>query len=92
MCERLNGARTGGIRDGRPLENGLVIGQVALAVIIAAGAALLVRSVANCTRSQPGVRVEREWPSSTWFWRRSIRAGRKQILDELGRRSVIFPA
>jgi predicted permease len=50
---------TGGIqgRGGR-LENGLVIAQVALAVMIAAGAAVLGRSVANLYAVEPGVRTD----------------------------------
>ena len=54
----LSRIRTGGIhgRGGR-LENGLVIAQVALAVIITAGAALLARSVANMYAVEPGVRT-----------------------------------
>jgi predicted permease len=54
----LSAARTGGIagRGGR-LESALVVVQVALAVTIAAGAALLARSVSNMYAVQPGVRV-----------------------------------
>jgi putative ABC transport system permease protein len=55
----LSRIRTGGIRGrGGRLENGLVIAQVALAVMIAAGAALLARSVANLYAVQPGVRID----------------------------------
>ena len=59
MRSVLNRARTGGIggRGGR-LENSLVIAQVALAVMIAAAAALLARSVGNMYTVEPGVRVE----------------------------------
>jgi putative ABC transport system permease protein len=55
----LSRVRTGGIegRGGR-LENGLVIAEVALAVMIAAGAALLGRSVANLYAVDPGVRTQ----------------------------------
>jgi predicted permease len=55
----LSRSRTGGTpgRGGR-LENGLVIAQVAFAVIIAAGAALLARSVANLYAVEPGVRTD----------------------------------
>ena len=47
--------RTGGIagRGGR-LEGGLVIAQMALAVLLAAGAGLLIRSVANLRAIDPG--------------------------------------
>ncbi|MBV9880633.1 MAG: ABC transporter permease, partial [Gemmatirosa sp.] len=52
----LGRARTGGLegRGGR-LENGLVVVEVALAVLIASGAALLARSVANLYAVDPGV-------------------------------------
>jgi predicted permease len=55
----LSRSRTGGIhgRSGR-LENGLVIAQVAFAVVIAAGAALLARSVANLCAVEPGVQID----------------------------------
>lgn len=54
----LSGGRTGGIhgRGGR-LERGLVIAEVALAMLIASGAALLVRSVSNLYAIDPGVRT-----------------------------------
>jgi predicted permease len=55
----LQRARTMGIgRRGGRLENGLVIAQVALAVMVAAGAALLARSVANLYAIEPGVRID----------------------------------
>ncbi|MFN2567663.1 MAG: ADOP family duplicated permease [Gemmatimonadaceae bacterium] len=49
-------SRTGGIggRGGR-LEGGLVVAQVALAVLLAAGAGLLIRSVAKLHAIDPGV-------------------------------------
>ncbi len=52
--------RTGGIsaRGGR-LEGGLVVAQIALAVLLSAGAALLVRSVANLRAIDPGIPVDR---------------------------------
>ena len=48
--------RTGGIsgRGGR-LEGGLVVAQMALAVLLAAGAGLLIRSVVNLRAIHPGV-------------------------------------
>ncbi len=51
-------ARTGGVgaRGGRT-EGALVVGQVALAVLLTAGAALLVRSVRNLSAIDPGVDV-----------------------------------
>lgn len=52
----LIGARTGGVqgRGGR-LERGLVIAEVALAMLIASGAALLVRSVSKLYALDPGI-------------------------------------
>jgi predicted permease len=51
--------RTGGVaaRGGR-LEGGLVIAQVALAVLLAAGAGLLIRSVTNLRAIDPGIRLD----------------------------------
>ena len=51
--------RTGGIqgRGGR-LERGLVVAEVALAMLIASGAALLVRSVANLYAIESGVETD----------------------------------
>jgi predicted permease len=56
---RLGATRTGGIggRGGR-LESVLVVAQVALVLLIASGAALLIRSVANLRAIDPGVDVE----------------------------------
>lgn len=50
--------RTGGVsgRGGR-LEGGLVVVQMALAVLLAAGAGLLIRSVANLRAIDPGIDV-----------------------------------
>jgi predicted permease len=55
----LSRMRTGGIdaRGGR-LENLLVIAEVALAVMVAIGAALLARSVGNLYAVDPGVRTD----------------------------------
>jgi predicted permease len=52
-------SRTGGIgtRGGR-LEHVLVVGQVALVLLLTAGAALLIRSVENQRRIDPGIDVE----------------------------------
>jgi predicted permease len=51
--------RNGGVsaRGGR-LEGGLVIAQVALAVLLASGAGLLIRSVTNLRGIDPGVRTD----------------------------------
>jgi putative ABC transport system permease protein len=55
----LGRSRTGGLegRGGR-LENGLVVAEVALAVLIASGAALLARSVAKLYALDPGIAPE----------------------------------
>ena len=55
----LSSLRTGGIqgRGGR-LERGLVIVEVTLAMLIASGAALLVRSVSNLYAIDPGIKTE----------------------------------
>jgi predicted permease len=55
----LSTTRTGGVgnRGGR-LESGLVVAQMALAVLLAAGAGLLLRSVANLRAIDPGLRVD----------------------------------
>ena len=55
----LSGGRTGGIqgRGGR-LEHGLVVAEVALAMLIISGAALLVRSVSNLYAIDPGIETE----------------------------------
>ena len=55
----LSRVRTGGIRGrGGRLENALVVAEVALAVTIATGAALLARSVTNLYAVAPGIRTE----------------------------------
>lgn len=56
---QLSSARTAGIggRGGR-LESALVIAEIAVAVVMATGAALLIRSVANLRAIDPGVNTE----------------------------------
>jgi predicted permease len=80
----LNSARTGGIegRGGR-LESSLVIAQVALAVMIAAGAALLARSVSNMYQVHPGVAIDRVAVADIMFDRTLNRAKREQLFDSL---------
>ena len=82
----LSAARMGGIqgRGGR-LESGLVVTQVALAVMIASGAALLARSVANMYAVPPGVRVDGVAVVDVVFDGTLDRAGRKRTLDDLQR-------
>jgi putative ABC transport system permease protein len=56
----LSTTRTGavGSRGGR-LESGLVVAQMALAVLLVAGAGLLIRSAANLRGIDPGLQVDR---------------------------------
>jgi len=59
LQSRLTRSRTGGIagRGGR-MEGGLVVAQVALVLLMAAGAGLLIRSVGNLRAIDPGVDPE----------------------------------
>lgn len=56
---RLTRSRTGGVmgRGGR-LESAMVVGQVALVLLMASGAALLIRSVENLRSIDPGLDAE----------------------------------
>ena len=80
----LSRVRTAGIygRGGR-LENGLVIVQVGLAVMIAAGAALLARSVANLYAVDPGVRTNGVAVADVVLRGGGTRERREQTLTEL---------
>ena len=80
----LSRVRTGGIegRGGR-LESGLVIAEVALAVIIAVGAALLARSVANLYAVDHGVRTDGVAVVDVVLGSRLNRARLEQTLGEL---------
>jgi predicted permease len=80
----LGRARTGGIegRGGR-LENGLVIAEVALAVMVATGAALLARSVTNLYAIDPGVHTEGLAVVDVMLDGRLARAQLQQTLDIL---------
>jgi predicted permease len=82
----LAAARLGGVegRGGR-LESGLVVGQVALAVVIASGAALLARSIANLYAVPPGVRVEGVAVVDLVFEATLDRASRERALDGIER-------
>jgi putative ABC transport system permease protein len=84
LRDALSRARTGGIQGrGSRLEHGLVVAEVALAMLIATGAALLVRSVANRYAIDPGfdtkgVGVVDVTPSAN-----VTQAQRRQSLNEL---------
>ena len=80
----LSRIRTGGIhRRGGRLENGLVVTQVALAVMIAAGAALIARSVANMYALDPGIRTDGVAVVDVVLRGGGDRARREQTLTEL---------
>jgi predicted permease len=88
----LSRGRTGGIEaKGERLENGLVIAEVALAVMIAAGAALLARSVANLYAVDPGVRTEGVAVVDVILGGRLNRARLEHTLDELTTALVDLP-
>lgn len=57
LQSRLTRSRTGGVSHEGMLENGLVIAQVALVLLLVSGAALLVRSVDNLRGIETGVEV-----------------------------------
>jgi predicted permease len=80
-------ARTGGLegRGGR-LENGLVVAEVALAVLVASGAALLARSVTNLYAIDPGVRTEDVAVVDVMLGR-----GQRRAIDELTAALVALP-
>ncbi|HEU4564078.1 MAG TPA: ABC transporter permease, partial [Gemmatimonadaceae bacterium] len=77
-------ARTGGIggRGGR-LEGGLVVAEVALAVLMAAGAGLLVRSVAKLYAIDPGVDTRGIAVLDITIPRTATPERRRQMLDEI---------
>jgi putative ABC transport system permease protein len=79
----LSRARTSGIKGRGRLENSLVIVEVALAVMIAAGAALLARSVANLYAVDPGVRTGGLAVVDVVITGRLSRERHEQTLDEL---------
>lgn len=80
----LSRSRTGGIHGrGGGLENGLVIAQVAFAVMVAAAAALLARSVANMYAVEPGVRTDGVAVVDVVLRGLGDRARQEQMLTEL---------
>ena len=54
----LSTTRTGGLGARTSVESLLVVGQMALAVLLAAGAALLIRSTVNLRALDPGVNID----------------------------------
>lgn len=80
----LSSSRTGGIgaRGGRT-EGVLVVGQVALAVLLTAGAALLVRSVANLSAIDSGLDTGRVAVVDVVMERNVSREARQQLLLDM---------
>jgi len=80
----LTRARTAGIggRGGR-LEGGLVVAEVALAVLMAAGAALLIRSVGNLYAIDPGIETEGVAVVDVAMGADVAREQRRQTMQEL---------
>jgi predicted permease len=88
----LSSSRTGGIgaRGGRT-EGVLVVGQVALAVLLTAGAALLVRSVANLSAIDPGVDTGSVAVVDIVMEGNVDRDGRQQLLVQLEEALTALP-
>jgi putative ABC transport system permease protein len=80
----LAAGRTAGIagRGGR-LENGLVIAEVALAVVVAAGAVLLMRSVGNLRELETGLNTDNVAVVDIVVPNQLPMEGRWQVLQEL---------
>jgi predicted permease len=89
---RIGSARTGGIqgRGGR-LEGALVVTEVALAMLIASGAALLVRSVSNLYAINPGIRAEGLAVVDVMSNRTLGSGPRRQALDGIARELAALP-
>jgi predicted permease len=83
--DALSTSRTAGVPGGRGgrLEHGLVVVEVALAVLMAAGAALLIRSVANLRAIDAGVNTQEVAVLDIVFGAEQDAAGRQRILREL---------
>jgi predicted permease len=80
----LSRGRTGGLRGrGGRIERALVVAEVALAMLIASGAALLVRSVANLYAIHPGFSTDRVAVLDVVIPADFPRARRAQTLAEL---------
>jgi len=88
----LTRARTGGIqgRGGR-LERGLVVAEVALAMLIASAAALLVRSVGNLYSIEPGIETDGVAVIDVVSSTEMASAERQQTVDELIRSFETLP-
>jgi predicted permease len=88
----LSSARTGGVRGrGGRMERGLVVVEVALAMLIASGAALLVRSVSNLYAIDPGITTEGLAVVDIVGSRNLQPSERVRTLDELQRAMATLP-
>jgi putative ABC transport system permease protein len=76
--------RTDGVRTrGGAFESALVVGQMALAVLLAVGAALLIRSVANLRAIDPGLAVDGAVIVGTTMPQRLNMAERKLAIESV---------
>jgi putative ABC transport system permease protein len=84
LRDTLGSSRTGGVagRGGR-LESSLVVAEVALAVVMAAGAGLLIRSVTKLYGVQPGVETSGVGVVDIVMPSNIPAPQRRQMLDEL---------
>lgn len=88
----LASSRTAGVAGrGGALESGLVVSEVALAVLMAAGAALLIRSVANLRAIDPGVNIRDVAVLDIVAGAEFDAAGRQRLLRELLPRLEALP-
>jgi predicted permease len=92
LRDALSRARVGGVqgRGGR-LERGLVVTEVALAMLIASGAALLVRSVANLYAIDPGITTEGVAVVDVVGSRTTPEDERLRTIDEMQRALATLP-
>jgi putative ABC transport system permease protein len=80
----LGSGRTGGLEGrGGKMENGLVVAEVAVAVLIASGTALLLRSTANLYALDPGIRTEGAAVVDVTTNRSLNRDRKQQTIEEL---------
>lgn len=93
LRDALSRSRTGGLegRGGR-LELGLVVVEVALAMLIASASALLVRSVGNLYAIDPGVRTEGIAVVDVLSRRDMPAAERGRLVEEVRRALDALPA
>jgi putative ABC transport system permease protein len=88
----LSRSRTQGIRGrGTTLEGALVVAEAALAVLMAAGAALLIRSVVKLYAIDPGISPHGVAVVDVTLPARMADAQRIQVLGELARQAAALP-